>query len=65
MFVFMLVFVQCLDDLDGFHNMFSFSNSGDIVVDSCCQVQWPVNLDGIFSFLQIFTFDIDGLGRKV
>jgi len=25
-------------------------------------VEFPVNLEGIFSFLQIFTFDIDGLG---
>ena len=26
-----------------------------------CQVPWPVNLAGFFSFMEVFTFDIDGL----
>ena len=28
----------------------------------CVEVDWPVNLSGFFTFMQIFTFDIEGLG---
>ena len=28
----------------------------------CVEVDWPVNLSGFFAFVQIFTFDIEGLG---